>query len=361
MVDVAIIGAGPAGASAAIELARAGRRVILLDKKQFPRTKVCGGCLSGPAAARLKLLLGPDREPPGVPGCQISFVIGSYRLTCDSAGATWMVPRADMDAALADAAAEAGADIRYGSAASIEKSERGWDVLLGTERIQADWVLVATGLSGLPAKMGIRNSATGSSMIAQQWIQPARSSLPSLGNVELHWLRGGYVGLATPHPSECCVALACDAPETSHESAYERLQRLNPDSSLWDVLPADAPRRYGARGTAGFPWVPNCLGDHNALLIGDAAGYAEPYSGEGIGQAMCSASCAAQAILTGGDVHAAYARLMQRFHGRIVRRTRWVRAVLRLPLVHYIASKRPVLPRQWLTSLVKRVHVTGTL
>src|SRR5262245_14627681 len=101
MVDVVIIGAGPAGSAAAIELSRAGRRVILIERKTFPRAKVCGGCLSGPAAARLKQLLGPNAKPPGIPGSQVSFVIGSYRLTCHPEGTTWMVSRAEMDARLA--------------------------------------------------------------------------------------------------------------------------------------------------------------------------------------------------------------------------------------------------------------------
>src|SRR5512139_2655565 len=101
--DVAIIGAGPAGSAAAIELARAGRRTLLVEKKRFPREKVCGGCLSGPATARLRQLLDCDRPLPGVDVTQATFVIGSYRLTCRPNGLTRMVPRSVLDACLADA------------------------------------------------------------------------------------------------------------------------------------------------------------------------------------------------------------------------------------------------------------------
>ena len=359
MVDVAIIGAGPAGSAAAIELARAGRSVLLIDGKTFPRTKVCGGCLSGPATTRFKQLLGPGRDLPGVPGARISFVIGSYRLSVDPDGATWMVPRAEMDAALAAAAEEAGAQSSFGRAATLEQTDGRWDVIVGTERIRAGVVLVATGLSGLPKTLGIRNRCPSRPMVAQQWIQPAEPSLPALGHVELHWLREGYVGLATSDADTCVVAIGCDRPDAVGESAWDRLRRLNPKAEIWDLLSADAPRRYGARGTAGFPWIPDALSDRNVLLIGDAAGYAEPYSGEGIGQAMCSAACAAEAILAGGDISAQYARLMRRHHQRIVRRTQWVRTVLRSGIVQYIASKRPMLPRQWLSRLVEGVHVTA--
>lgn len=357
MVDVAIIGAGPAGSAAAIELARAGRSVLLIDAKTFPRSKVCGGCLSGSATARFKQLLGPDRDIPGVPGAQISFVIGSYRLTVDPHGATWMVARAEMDAALAAAAADAGARTAFGESATLVWADERWDVLLGSERVRANVVLLASGLGGLPRQLGIRNLCPSRPMVAQQWIQPAGSDLPPLAHVELHWLRDGYVGLATPHADTCVVAIGCDRPDTAGESAWDRLRRLNPKAKIWDILSADAPREYGARGTAGFPWLPDTLSNANALLIGDAAGYAEPYSGEGIGQAMCSAACAAQAVLANGNIAADYADLMHRRHRRIVRRTRWLRTVLRSEAVQYLASKRPLLPRRWLSRLVEGVHV----
>ncbi|MEK6676712.1 MAG: NAD(P)/FAD-dependent oxidoreductase [Planctomycetota bacterium] len=361
MIDVAIIGAGPAGSTAAIELARAGRSVLLIEKRFFPREKVCGGCLSGRAAARFKQLLGPDREIPGLPGSQVSFVIGSYRLTCNPHGATWVVPRAEMDACLANTAGEAGAEIRYGQAAALEQSEQGWDVILGAERIRAKAILLATGLGGLPAKLGIHNTSRSRPMIAQQWIQPTRCLSSPLGSVELHWLRGGYVGLATPQEYASVVAIACDATDMGNERAYDRLRRMNPNAEIWEQLPENAPRHYGARGTAGFPWIPDRLGDRNVLLIGDAAGYAEPFTGEGIGQAMVSANCATKTILSGVDLLNNYASLMRKNHRPVVRRTRWIAAVLGSALIQYIAARRPMLPRPWLTRLVEAVHVKGAL
>ncbi len=359
MMDVAIVGAGPAGSAAAIELARAGKRVLIIEKKPFPRTKVCGGCLSGPAASRLTKLVGEGRELPGIPGTQVSFVIGSYRLACHPHGATRIIPREEMDACLANLAAEAGAEIRYGQAASLHRGDGDWHVVVGGERIRARWILIASGLSGLATRIGIRNSCRSRPMIAQQWVQPAGSSLPLLGSVELHWLHGGYVGLATPRMGDCVIALACDAPGDSGDSAWDRLRRLNPGAPIWQSLPADAPKRFAAKGTAGFPWIPDRLGDANALVIGDAAGYAEPYSGEGIGQALCSAACAVQALLKGGDVLNGYADQMRRLHARTVRRTSWIRSILRTPIVRFIAAQRPLIPRRWLASLVESVHIKG--
>lgn len=359
--DVAIIGAGPAGSSAAIQLSRAGRRVLVVEKRAFPRHKVCGGCLSGPATAALQSLIGPDRTPPGIAGRRISFVIGSYSLACDPRGTTWMVTRGEMDDCLAKTASEAGAEVCFGESAALQRGDTGWDVIVGGRTVRAATILIASGIGGLPRSIGIEGRDMSRPMIAQQWIQPTNAALPGHGEVVLHWLRGGYVGLAAPQAESCVVALAAHASETAGQHAFERLRQMNPTSSLWQILDPNAPRRYNARGSAGFPWIPTRLGDGNALLIGDAAGYAEPYSGEGIGQAMRSASCATEAILAGGNVLTTYSALMRRRHRRVVWRTRLVSAILSSSFVQFVASRRPVLPHRALARLVEHVYVTGAL
>src|SRR5262249_3557497 len=143
----------------------------------------------------------------------------------------------------------------------------------------------------------------------------------------------------------------------SSESAFERLRRLNPDASIIRSLPADAPRRFGARGTAGFPWLPRRLGDRNLMLIGDAAGYAEPYSGEGIGQAMCSGAHAATAILRGGNVLATYEALMRQEHRWVFWRTRLISAILRLGVIYDLARSIPLGPERVLSQMLARIHV----
>ncbi|MGB4257034.1 MAG: FAD-dependent oxidoreductase, partial [Phycisphaerae bacterium] len=256
--DIAIVGAGPAGASAAIRLARAGRRVVLIDRKHFPRQKVCGGCLSGPAVARLRELLDEGQPLPGVAATCITFVIGNYRLTCRSDGRTQVVHRAELDAVLVEAATKAGADGWFGEPATIELADPGrnrFSVRVGNRRLEAGTVLIATGVAGLAGKL-VGGRAAQPGMLAQQWVQPAGPGLPEPGAVELHWLRGGYVGLASPQAGECVVALAARVVQDAGESACDRLRRLNPGARLWNLLLPDAPRRYGARGTAGFPWRP---------------------------------------------------------------------------------------------------------
>ena len=360
-VDVAIIGAGPAGSAAAIELARNGRKVVVIEKQRLGREKVCGGCLAGPVVRHLRHLLGPDQPLPGVEGTRVTFVMGQSRLTCRPNGATRLIARGEFDALLAKAAATAGAEMRYGEKATLERGDSGWDVLAGGSRIRAGTILLACGLSGLPQGLRIKGRPRKRRLIAQQWVQPTEGLLPEVGSVELHWLRGGYIGLATPEAGRCVIALMADAPEHAGESAWGRLRRLNPDAPIAAILPADAPQRYGAKGCAGFPWAPQRLGDGNALLIGDAAGYEEAFSGEGIKQAMCSAKCASQLILEGGPILERYTSMMRRQHRPVARRARLISRVLRTSFVHSLASRPPGLTRRLLENLLERVYVQGRL
>lgn len=397
--DVAIVGAGPAGASAAIRLVRAGQRVVLIDRKPFPREKICGGCLSGPALNHLEKLLGSARPLPGIEGTRITFTIGRYRLNCRPAGRTRIVDRAEFDTLLVREALRAGAEGLFGNAATILPNKcvresrvklpagktgvaSPFTVRVAGREVRANTILVATGVGGLAAKLVEGAPTRPSGMFAQRWVQPSGPGLPAPGEVELHWLAGGYVGLASPRPGEVVVALAAKrgrearvrslrrACRASHEkkhrdeapqNAFGRLRGLNPDAAIWELLPADAPRRFQARGSAGFPWKPRSLGFGNVLLVGDAAGYEEPYTGEGIGLALLSGICAAGAILAGGNILADYSGLMTRYHEPIARRTRWISRGLQMPFLGWLAGIRPILPQTVLARLVERVHVKGAL
>ena len=186
---------------------------------------------------------------------------------------------------------------------------------------------------------------------------PWRRGLPAPACIEMHWLRGGYVGLATLTADQCIVATAIEVSERSGENAWARLRRENPNAPVWSALAADAPRRYTAKGAAGFPWRPTCLGDQNTLLIGDAAGYEEPFTGEGMAQALGSAVWAARAVLGGGDILRQYTRFMRQHHRPATWRVPVLGRVLRHPLIHFLAAGPRVFPQRPLARLVEWVHV----
>lgn len=355
--DVAVIGAGPAGSAAAIELARAGRSVLLIDKRSFPREKVCGGCLSGDALRSVRRLLGDSAVLPGGATKEIRFIVGHHRFVCRPEGQAWLVVRSQLDERFAQAAEHAGAMTRFGVLAGLELEDDRWSVRVKNERVEAGTILLASGIGTLAERIGVRGRASRRRLVAQQWIQPAVAPLPALGEIEMHWLRGGYIGLATPTAGQCVIAMAAEADSQRGESVFERLRRMNPKASIIRALPSDAPRLYSARGIGTFPWLPERLSDRNVLLIGDAAGYAEPFTGEGIGQALQSAECAVRAIVESRDPAAAYDQNMKGHHAAVLRRTRTVGTMLRWPLVHALAGAVPWAPSSLFAWAVRHIHV----
>jgi flavin-dependent dehydrogenase len=354
--DIVIIGAGPAGSAAAIELARAGRRVVMVERKHFPRDKACGGCLSGKAVTYLRRLL-PGQALPGSVAEQLTFQIGQCRIISRPSGRTRLVIRSEFDAFLANTAAAAGAEVHYGATARLVRTESGWNVDVDGVHLRAGSILVAGGLAA-GRMLPCAGRAGMPRMAAQSWVQPvdANADLPRPGQVEMHWLVGGYIGLATPDRGRCVVGIVADE-VGGGETPWTRLHRLNPDSQLWSRLAEDAPRRFRAVGAAGFPWTPRCLGMDNVLLVGDAAGYVEPFSGEGMGQALCSAASAAAAVLGAGDMQRAYAELMGRGHRFANSRLRWVGRQLRSPLVRRLAARPPLLPGWLVRMMIDWIHV----
>ncbi len=120
-VDLAVIGAGPAGAAAAIQAARQGANVVVFDKAQYGRDKVCGDGLTPRAVGALDELKIDMTDAHHIDGLRMIANSTERELLWPGTsrfpahGAVW--PRRRLDAALIDAAAEAGAEIRWGAEA----------------------------------------------------------------------------------------------------------------------------------------------------------------------------------------------------------------------------------------------------
>ncbi|HEY3241879.1 MAG TPA: FAD-dependent oxidoreductase [Phycisphaerae bacterium] len=393
--DLVVIGAGPAGTAAAIHARRQRLNVLLLEREKFPRAKVCGGCLSAAGAARAADLLGPDAELPGIREQRITWVTRwGRRLSYRSHGQSRVTLRSELDWALLRAARAAGTVVREGVHAIPQTRPEGWAVNVGGEMVRARVLLVACGLSG--AKWFNRESVGQSHaperrMIGWQWLQPTAATGLAPGEVEMHWLRGGYVGVACPSAELTNVAMAIEARlyRSNNGPAYAgvaralaQLRDANPSARIWPRLELDGvegeavrpgvtgetpvPQR-GVRAVGGFPSAPHRIGDRNLLLVGDAAGYGEPFVGDGMTLAMLSGELAVRAICqtarrgpSAESLVACYTELMRRFHRPLMRRARMLGSFLRQPWLDVMDAR---LPRWWPTApfvwLIARLHADG--
>src|SRR3954470_15447369 len=123
--DAIVVGAGPAGSTAAFRLSRGGARVLLLDRERFPRDKPCGGGLTARAVRQLPVSVEPVVEDRGR-RVQLGFRYSRSFERRSEEPLVLMTQRRRLDAHLAEQAAAAGADFRDGvRATALEADEQG--------------------------------------------------------------------------------------------------------------------------------------------------------------------------------------------------------------------------------------------
>ena len=151
--DVLVAGAGPAGSSTAIHLARSGARVLLADRARFPRDKPCGGGLTGRALKRIPVDPSPVVERD-VDRFELRLRYGAGFTRSHDRPLIRMTQRRRLDAYLAGEAAAAGAELREGApVGELEPDELGVAARVGGDRVHADVVVGADGANGVVARL----------------------------------------------------------------------------------------------------------------------------------------------------------------------------------------------------------------
>jgi flavin-dependent dehydrogenase len=305
-----IVGGGPAGAAAAIALARAGQRPLLLERDAVVAEKVCGEFLAEGAAHRLRAL-GLDLAALGaVPIRRAIFGAGARRAAMALPFAAWSLPRATLDAALLGLARDAGAEVALGSGVqAAEPAGEGWRLRLADgAALDAARLLLATGKHEL---RGLRRAA-GAGVIGLK--------LPLLGRppesaIALLACGGGYAGLQ-PRPdggANLCAALDPGAPDVAEaaRSAEAFLAHVARGSALAERLLRElAPALVRPLAVAGVPYGFVHRGP-GPFRIGDQAAVIPSFCGEGVAMALASGARAAEALRAGRSAdafHAAWAR-----------------------------------------------------
>ncbi len=311
--DVAVIGAGPAGSVAAQQLSRRGLRTLLIDRAQFPRRKVCGGCLNQNALAALSAA-GLGELPARLGAVPLRSVqLGSNGR---SANLRWpggvSLSREALDAELIREAIRAGTAFLPGTRATMGSLAGEYrTVELEANTLRARVVLVADGLNGQVAGEAASGSLIGAGTMLDElppWCEP--------GTVAMATAPGGYVGAVIVEDGSLDVAAAFDAVFVRSQGG---LGNAAMDVLRSAGLPEFEPIRNAEwKGTPALTRTSRRIAGPRWFAIGDAAGYVQPFTGEGIGWAISSAL--AVAPLTAEPWHDGLVEKWSRAHRRVVGR-----------------------------------------
>jgi flavin-dependent dehydrogenase len=290
-----IVGAGPAGTLSALLLAREGIPVLLVDKARFPRPKVCGACLDGRALEILgDVGLGYLLRRLHAVSLQRLMLACRRRIASVPMARSVALSREVLDQALVDEAVQAGATFLPQTSARVS-SLTGSHCVIRLQRgslsrqVAANVVLAADGLNG-----GLLADVPGwnCTVHARSWIGAGTALQTCQGAYEAGTLsmalsRAGYVGLVKLEDGRLNVAAAFSANALRSAGGPGRLaQAILAEAGM---EPIDRLHQSHWRGTPALSRRPQSVALHRILVLGDAAGYVEPLTGEGIGWALSAA------------------------------------------------------------------------
>jgi flavin-dependent dehydrogenase len=299
-----IAGGGPAGAAAAIGLARAGIAAELIERSDGPRDTVCGGFLGWDALAALERL-GLDPAALGArPIGRLRLVTGKREIEVDLPRAAAGLSRRKLDEALLAAAGQAGAAVRRGCAVRAADLATRRLRLDDEEEVEAESLLLATGkheLRGAPRPVDISTRPLGlrTSLAAGASLQAALD-----GVIELHLYDGGYAGLLLQEDGSANLCLSASRERLKEAGGIEPLV-----ARLGDELPAFAERlgQGAASEWSAVSGVPYGWRARETVAgvyrIGDQAAVIASLAGDGIAIALESGASAARAIAAGTSAH----------------------------------------------------------
>ncbi len=329
--DVVVVGAGPAGAAAAYWLAQAGVDVLVLEKAQFPRDKVCGDGLTPRAVGELVAMGVPTRPEDGwIRNIGLRVYGGGHRLEIPwpelRAYPNYGLarPRRDFDQVLADHAAAAGARIQYRTAVTGPVLDERTGRVVGVSArpvddagrrtgeevtYRAPVVIAADGVSARMAlALGIEKDVRRPMGVAvRTYVQTPMHDDPWMeSHLEL-WdgppgrsnLLPGYgwifpLGDGTANIGLGSVSSRAEATKVDYKDLLRRWLPGLP--AEWGVTPE---AQVGAIRGAALPMAFNRkpLYSRGVLLVGDAGGMVSPFNGEGIAYAMQSGRRAAEVVV----------------------------------------------------------------
>ena len=302
--DVIVIGAGPAGALAALLLARQGFATLLVERKSFPRDKVCGGCLNRRGIAALvrsgleHVLQGTATSPLE----RLEVRGRRHGLTSNLAGSLAIL-RSEFDNRLVAAAQASGVTFLPNTAAQVKA-----DFSTGCRTVNltspdgrtgdamAKVVLACDGLAG--------SSLSQLDRFAQQVAPRSRIGAGAVLAVDDHTIRprclhmaigrNGYVGRMRLNDERICLGAALDRRAVRDYGVNGAVCRILAECRFDSASQYETSR---IQGTVPLTRRPRSTADENVFLVGDACGYVEPFTGEGMALALETAEAVVPLVI----------------------------------------------------------------
>lgn len=346
--DIAIVGAGPAGSAAAIRLASAGRRVVLVERKQFPREKLCGEFVSPECNTHFEDLgVGKliDASNPAAIDRTGFYSQSGREVVINSAwfgqgkGSASGLSRGKLDSVLAAKAEECGAEVRFGSKVVdlIHDSNRVFGISVRSDDgaitdIRAPLILDATGRQR--AVSNLCHSENGSKRAAR--FVAFKTHLRNVdiegGSCEIYVYPGGYGGCNSVEDGLVNICFVVDSRAVKEVSN-------DPGQLIQKVLFQNSRARKAlANLEVAKPWISmpienspvwNVRPATGILAVGDAAAYIDPFTGSGILMALESGKVVSEAILNNGDDVKAISAAYELAYGMTFRKRLQISALLR--------------------------------
>ncbi len=325
MYDVIIIGAGPAGSTCARECAGSGLGTLILDKDSFPRSKPCAGAVSEQALSHLDFEIPSGIIERECFGARIHFLGRTMDVKKDRRIAV-LVSREKFDAFLLNKAQEAGARFIANEKVETVSVDRDFaEVKTATSAFRARYVVGADGVFSRAAqdmRRGFKKNETAAALVCRVPADNEEIDARLGGSLEMHFgiAPMGY-GWVFPHDGYYSVGIMGIASEFREPRNalldYGKSIGMSLKNISGHFIPLGGIKRNIAEG--------------RIILTGDAAGFADPFHGEGIVHAVLSGRLAARALrdilnnVKSGDAGLAlYKRECERLIRKNLRSALWI-------------------------------------